>query len=123
MNTRITELDKLENYLKENDIEYERIDTEMPPDILMGSPVIIPRGFGERHQICVPHTGSDCDWDVICNYGSYGFEDGLLELMGTLVTEEEYEYDSVVGYLTAEDIIERLETKMNNERKGGKDDE
>lgn len=111
MNSRITELDKLENYLKENDIEYERIDTEMPPDILMGSPVNIPRGYGERHQICVPRKGIACDWDVICNYGSYGFEDGLLELMGTLVTEEEYEYDSVVGYLTAEDIIERLETK------------
>lgn len=114
MESRITELDKLENYLKENDIEYERIDTEMPTDILMGSPVIVPRGFGERHQICVLHTGSNCDWDVICNYGSYGFEDGLLELMGTLVTKEESEYDSVVGYLTAEDIIERLEA--NNDR-------
>ena len=114
MNSRITELDKLENYLKENDIEYERIDKGISPGILMGAPDFVSGGFGERHQICVPHKGPDCDWDVICNYGSYGFEDGLLELMGTLVTEEEHEYDSVVGYLTAEDIIERLEA--NNDR-------
>lgn len=108
MMKELTELDKLENYLKANNIEYERIDkrrNHMLP---------VPEGFGEYHQICVPAKGNTCKWDVICHYGSYGFEEGLLELMGDLVTETEWgENDSVVGYLTAEDIIERLEANAN----------
>ena len=38
---------------------------------------------------------------------SYGAEDDLLEIMG-LLTDEEMTHDSVVGYLTAEEVFTRI---------------
>ena len=46
------------------------------------------------------------EWDVICHDFSYGHELGLLELMGSLVREDID--DTVEGFLTADDIIERM---------------
>lgn len=45
--------------------------------------------------------------DVIEHRGSYGNEADLLEIMGGL-TEEEMEYDIVLGYLTAEEVFKRF---------------
>ena len=56
-----------------------------------------------RHQIIVPSKEKH-DWDVICHPGSYGYEEGLLEIMGSITRNDEVE-----GYLTAEDVIERIE--------------
>ena len=88
----MSELDKLENYLKERGIQYERIDEE---------------GIFNRHQILVKDKNGDVIWDAICQLGSYGYEAGLLEIMGALVRPEDS--DSVAGWLTAEDIIMRIE--------------
>ena len=44
-------------------------------------------------------------WDVICQEGSYGYHDGLLEAYGDIVDAK----GEVEGYLTAQDIIERIE--------------
>lgn len=49
----------------------------------------------------------DCECSVICNDVSYGHEDGLLEIMG-LLTDEEEEFDDVKGWLTADDVFERI---------------
>ena len=46
--------------------------------------------------------------DAVCHSFSYGHEEGLLEIMG-LVDEEEVG-DSVEGYLTAEEVFERIKT-------------
>lgn len=45
------------------------------------------------------------DWDAICHRGSYGGLCGLLEIMGSIVRNDD---DDVEGYLTAEDILARL---------------
>lgn len=45
--------------------------------------------------------------DVIQHFGSYGHDDNLLEIMGLLTPEEE-EHDSVLGYLTAMEVYERI---------------
>ena len=45
--------------------------------------------------------------DVIQHDGSYGNAQDLLEIMGGL-TEEEEEHDSVLGYLTAEEVFKRF---------------
>ena len=58
----------------------------------------------DRHQICVPNQQYIL-WDVICHEGSYGYRDGLLEAYGDIVEVD----DTVEGYLTAQDIIERIE--------------
>ena len=44
--------------------------------------------------------------DAICSRGCYGYERGLLEIMG-LVDEEEVG-DSVEGYLTAVEVFQRI---------------
>ena len=91
----MTELDKLEEYLKANGYEYERIDEE-------GS-AFAP--MFNRHQIYVYKDG-EVDWDVICHYGSYGYKEGLLEIYGNIVRADLK--DGVEGWLTADEIIERL---------------
>lgn len=88
----MSELDKLENFLKENGIEYERIDEE---------------GTWGRHQIVVFGKDGQKGWDAICQRGSYGFEEGLLEIYGIIVDRKK-DGDSVVGWLTAEEVINRI---------------
>ncbi len=86
----MTELDKLEQYLNEHHYLIRRIDDNH-------SPIGI-------HQIRVYNKETGMfEWDAICHYGSFGYKQGLLEVMGIITTEE------VEGYLTAADIIERLE--------------
>ena len=97
--SKMEQLYILEEYLKEKGIKYQRIDQ------------MASENFGiERHQIIVPSAGDDFAWDVICQYGSYGYEKGLLELYGNLVDEEK-DGDTVVGWLTAQDVITRIEAK------------
>lgn len=92
----MTELDKLERYLKNNNINYTRIDDGgVKMDTSIGEVTV-----GERHQIIVD------DWDVICQPNSYGYKDGLLELAGSLV-KSEFDGD-VEGWITADEIISRL---------------
>lgn len=95
MNTiRIREMEKLEEYLKKSDIPYEEC---------------FHNGY---KQICVPVINpEERNWDAVCWPGSYGFKEGLLEIMGDILTPEDREYDSVVGFLTAEDVIERIKLK------------
>ena len=44
---------------------------------------------------------------IVQGYGTYGEEDDILEIKG-LLTEEEEKIDSVTGYLTAEDVFNRI---------------
>lgn len=80
-------------------IEYERTDT----------PPLFPQFkemTGERHQIAVMRKGKRL-WDAICHPGTYGWKEGLLEIMGSLVKLSDG--DKVVGWLTAQDVIDRIE--------------
>ena len=99
----MTEMDKLEQYLIQHRIEHNRYDSDGKWDA--GHGLIIEM---DRHQICVPEEGDRCKWDAICQHGSYGYEKGLLEIYGDLVDPKE-DGDTVVGYLTADDVIKRLE--------------
>lgn len=100
MKRDLTQLNKLEQYLKESGIRYERFDVEesIGQDNLCFEL--------ERHQICVP-CQEKTKWDAICQRGSYGAEEGLLEIYGSIVRANAG--NSVEGYLTAEDVIERIE--------------
>lgn len=100
----MSELDKLEAYLKENGYDYERIDKYADPELK--KQFFYQPGMSERHQIIV--KDGKRQWDAICQWGSYGFEQGLLEIYGSIV-HPKMDGDTVVGYLTAQDIIERLE--------------
>lgn len=106
MTRDLTELNKLEAYLKANGFEYQREDqdnTFSPKEWR-----VIREIMGEdaepmdKHQIIVFEDGVR-SWDVICHRWSYGSDEGLLEGMGDLFGPD------VEGYLTAADVIERIE--------------
>lgn len=50
---------------------------------------------------------------VICTDISYGHEQGLLEICG-LLTKEELQMDYVKGFLTAQDVFDRIENHWLN---------
>lgn len=72
-------------------------------------PFDFKKEFGGYHIVYRGH-GEDMICSIIEHCGSYGREDDKLEIMG-LLTEEELQYDTVKGYLTAEDVFGRI---MNN---------
>ena len=45
------------------------------------------------------------EWDAVCFTGTYGAQRGLLEVMGSIATGN----DHVEGYLTADEILRRLD--------------
>lgn len=81
-----TEIQKLAKGLEDKGIEYKM------------------RPCHDGWQVLVE---GDDPWDAVCHSGSYGHFDGLLEVMGEKVCRNEY--DDVEGWLTAEDILARLE--------------
>lgn len=58
------------------------------------------KSFFDGIQIIV----GDFDWDAICHSGSYGHENGLIEVMGLPQCQ-----DDVIGYLTAEDVLKMVD--------------
>ena len=108
---RFKELNKLTDWLIKYapayDWRVERYDrvvdpiTFQLPDPLTGD-VCIDVG---QHMVIV-YSNDVRIFDAICHYGSYGYHNGLLEIMGSIVTDEDG--DQVVGYLTADDVIERI---------------
>ena len=54
-------------------------------------------------QVCYP-SKENCICDAICHSGSYGHNQGLLEIMG-LNTDPT---DGVEGWLTAEEVFKRI---------------
>ena len=58
-------------------------------------------------QICYPEDGENRVCSIILHSGSYGRSEGQLEIMGLLKPDEE-QCDDVAGYLTADDVFERI---------------
>lgn len=70
-----------------------------------GIPFEIDNMFG-GYTIKYP-SFEECVCSVIEHNGSYGHDDDKIEIMG-LLTDEEYEEDTVVGWLTANDVFDRI---------------
>lgn len=72
----------------------------------------IPFKFSELmggYHIVYPTYGGECICSVIEHDGSYGREKDLLEIQGLLTElEEETLEGNVLGYLTAEDVFQRI---------------
>ena len=97
----LKELNKLEQYCKDNGIPYKRNDKDSTIGIF---------DIGDRHMIIVYKSEEDKKnnnrwFDAICQGGSYGGDEGLLEIYGGIVQNE---YDDVEGWLTADEIISRM---------------
>ena len=91
----MAEIDKLISYLEEHGYKFTQG----------------PCCFGRQ---IVVYSGDIDIFDVVCHPYSYGGEEGLLEVMertenNYILTEDERNRDDVLGYLTAKDVIKRLE--------------
>lgn len=64
------------------------------------------RQLYDGFQIAYP-SFDNCVCDIILHQYSYGCDHGLLEIMG-LLTDEESDIDSVLGWLTAEQVFDRI---------------
>lgn len=71
----------------------------------------VQQSFGGYPQVIFLDHKKNMIGDAICHAGSYGHEDGLLEISGLDITEDEYG-DTVLGYLTAAKVIEHLEATL-----------
>lgn len=69
--------------------------------------------FTDGWQIIYPEDGEKRVMDAVQNFGSYGSEDNLLEIMG-LLTPEEAEYDIVAGHLTAQGVFKRIKAHWDD---------
>lgn len=81
----------------------------------------IPHAFSrwmDGWMVCYPvaRPSEECVIDAIENSHSYGYHEDKIEIMGLLTPGEE-ECDSVVGYLTAENVFERIKKHWSEYRK------
>lgn len=105
-----TEFDKLVKMLDDAKIPYERDDEDPNQDYykLSGNAPMKRIKYGK-----IPEKPKLCVCSVICGYGSYGGNEGLLEIMGLLTPDEE-EVDSVAGWLEAEDVFNRIKNHYDS---------
>lgn len=115
------EIHKLHEMLTEAGIEHTF--TDRTPDSMREHYERVGINWG--YQVCVYYPDGNRMISAIEGYGTYGFggwdhgtlgsdeRDGdLIEIMG-LLTPEESEHDSVVGYLTAENVFQRIVEAVN----------
>ena len=91
-NTKYTEIFKLKRMLDKIDLNYEFVDRSTY--------------YFEQYQIMIHDNGKRIISVIEGDY-SYGGDLNKLEIMG-LLTDEEKELDSVVGWLSADDVYERI---------------
>lgn len=91
MKHKYEEIQKLKEMLDENGIPNDFCPMEIWAE---GYHIYYPN---RKNRVC----------SIIMFPFSYGFADGKLEIMG-LLTEEESELDDVVGYLSAEEVFQRI---------------
>lgn len=95
------EFDKLQGYLLTHGFNVDIIHRRRQ---MLGWALV----QSEHHQLVVfGHDGTRL-WDAVLSDYSYGHEQGLLEVMGSMVVREGC---AVEGWLTADEIIKRLEEK------------
>ena len=84
----MTEMDKLQKWLDDNKIKYERIIEEKSPL--------------RRNQILIETDYKKLSF--ICQWGSYGYEKGLIEM---------YDFQNEpIGFLTAEECINKIKEEL-----------
>lgn len=106
MNTskKYKEIFKLKKMLEDAEIPFDFFSIQ--DDIEPNTKEIMP-DF-EHWHINYPHRGKFII-SAIEGIGSYGEQDDKIEIMGGLTEEEKENGDQVIGWLTAEEVFERIE--------------
>lgn len=99
---RCKEIFKLKDMLEQLGIAFEFSEDK----IMQGYQIVL---FDEEGDVVV---------SVIQHRGSYGNNHNKLEIMG-LLTDEELCNDSVVGWLSADNVFNRIKKYISEKQKGG----
>lgn len=102
----MTEMQKLDKYLTEHNIKHT-YGRRWPETERIMSDYREGGAYDGGYQIVVNDNDGKYLWDAICGWGSFGFNQGLIEIMGVIVPDDAG--DSVEGHLTADDVIKRIE--------------
>ena len=109
----MSELDKLQEYLVNKGYVVKRRDKEPPNKYgararRRGGERY---GYGEIHELSVYREGQDNIWfSASCSWGNCGYKEGLIELIcACSIIHPKDPHDSWEGWLTAQEIIDRLE--------------
>ena len=103
--SKYSEIQKLHEMLLDAGVEHEFVERNK---------FLRDSGFDWGYQICVYRPDGERLISVIEGFGTYGNANDLLEIMGLLTPEEE-ELDSVCGWLTADDVFDRIVKVVNDD--------
>lgn len=111
------EIFKLKRMLEKENIPFEWTECFGYPESEIKKLREIAPDISEHYQICYPCKDDGKRWiSVIEGFGTYGSEQDRLEIMGGFTPWEKYDNgDSVIGYLTANNVFERI--KRNYEER------
>lgn len=103
------EMDKLANLLTAEGIPFKRFKKFLGHQICYYGPNGRQEPADNNGSRGYVGAGVGAVCSVIFSSGSYGHEEGLLEISGLLTAEEyEREHDTVLGYLDAENVFARI---------------
>lgn len=115
MRKKYKEIFKLKRMLEKESIPFEFVEgfgygpemKKIYPDLL------------EHYQICYPAFDLEKRIiSVIEGFGTHGSEQDKLEIMGLLTPWERYNHgDSVIGWLTAENVFKRIKKDWEEKQK------
>lgn len=103
--SKYKEIFKLKKMLEKADIPFEFIECfGYDKRLLSAYPDIM-----DHYQICYPVFDPDHRIiSVIGGFGAYGYEHDKLEIMGLFTPWERFEGNTVIGWLTAENVFKRI---------------
>lgn len=116
-----SQIGKLHDMLEKAGIPHKYQDKDM----VMGGKQIVYYGHKKEPEPPFPGAMMGAGWGAVCSViaDGYGSKEGLLEISG-LLTDEEYERgDSVVGYLNAENVFNRIKSHFESELDTNNDNE
>lgn len=110
------EIFKLKRMLEKEEIPFDWIpnwgyDSEKLEKMKKIAPDLV-----EHYQICYPLKGKDLWISVIGGFGVFGEHEDKLEIMGGFTPWEQFNHgDSVIGFLTARNVFNRIKKHYNKE--------
>lgn len=118
MTSKFKEIFKLKNMLEKEGIPFDWIPNwGYSPKEIESMEKAYP-DLIDHYQICYPSKGDDQWISVIGGFGVFGEEKDELEIMGGFTPlEEKTMEDSVLGYLTARNVFNRIKKHYMKEKK------